>query len=44
MVLLVASTCVCQSKDAKSNAGPKNAGPSHVDWSAYNGGIDGAHY
>ena len=44
MVLLVASTCVCQSKDAKSNAGPKNAGPSHVDWSAYNGGIDGDHY
>jgi glucose dehydrogenase len=41
---LVASSCFAQNKVAKSHVGPKNAGPTHVDWSAYNGGIDGDHY
>ncbi len=44
LIVLVASACFAQPKVSNRKVGPKNAGLTHVDWSAYNGGIDGDHY
>jgi glucose dehydrogenase len=44
LVLIVASACFAQTEASQTKHGHAHVSPKDVDWTAYNGGIDGDHY